>query len=416
MLSRISSFSGPLSNLFKKKSDQTNLILDLQSIIGLSGVTWNDQSAYNNDATLYGTIATASLSNGTTVLSLDGINDYIYPTNGFGDVLNTGFTYEVWARPGTSSNGSILLETGQPVTTTNWNDVQIGFVSNKINSGLFDPSSFTPTYITGPTFSSNTWYNIVITYDGTTLTEYINGVSVGSNTGIKANPSNTYLSLGRPGYATNYLGGANNYFKGYIGVWRIWDGPLTSSQILSNYNLLKSTYNPLQPTQLLLNPSFDSGTTNWTSNVGFAAYSYTSANKPAVLSSILYFTFVNTTVSQSVSVSDIISGANTFTAVVNIKHREKGDAATYTQIDKYAFEVLFKNGAGTTIATKRTPASGQQNAPQYFTDVTLTLNRSEIPGTFDTIASVLVNISGIDTGYWNGNHGPMVDYVTLTVS
>ena len=193
MLSRISSFSGPLSNLFKKNSDQTNLILDLQSTIGLSGVTWDDQSAYNNDATLYGTIATASLSNGTTVLSLDGVNDYIYPTNGFGNVLNTGFTYEVWARPGTSSNGSLLLETGQPVTTTNWNDVQIGFVSNKINAGLFDPSSFTPTYITGPTFSSNTWYNIVIPYDGTTLTEYINGVSVGSNTGIKANPSITYL-------------------------------------------------------------------------------------------------------------------------------------------------------------------------------------------------------------------------------
>ena len=289
MLSRISNFSGPLSNLFKKKSDQTNLILDLQSIVGLSGVTWDDQSAYNNDATLYGTIATASLSNGTTVLSLDGVNDYIYPTNGFGDVLNTGFTYEVWARPGTSSNGSLLLETGQPVTTTNWNDVQIGFVSNKINVGLFDPSSFTPNYITGPTFSSNTWYNIVITYDGTTLTEYINGVSVGSNTGIKSNPSNTYLSLGRPGLATNYLGGANNYFKGYIGVWRIWDGPLTSAQIISNYNGLKSTYNPLQPTQLLLNPSFDSGTNNWTSNVGFAVYSYTSANKPAVLNSILYF-------------------------------------------------------------------------------------------------------------------------------
>ena len=132
--------------------------------------------------------------------------------------------------------------------------------------------------------------------------------------------------------------------------------------------------------------------------------------------SILYFTYVNTTVSQSVSVSGIISGANTFTAVVNIKHREKSDAATYTQIDKYAFEVLFKNAAGATIVTKRTPASGQQNAPQYFTDVTLTLNRSEIPGTFDTIASVQVNISGIDTGYWNGNHGPMVDYATLTIS
>ena len=415
MISRISSFSGPLSNLFKKKLDQSNLILDLQSIIGLSGVTWNDQSSYNNNATLYGTIATASLSNGNTVLSLDGVNDYIFPTNGFGDILNKGFTYEVWACPGTSSNGSLLLETGQPATDY-WNDVQIGFVSNKINVGLFDPNNFTPNYITGPTFSAGTWYNIVITYDGTTLTEYINGVSVGSNTGVKSNPTNTYLSLGRPGYATNYLGGANNYFKGYIGVWRIWDGPLKSSQILSNYNSLKSTYNPLQPTQLLLNPSFDNGTTSWTSNRGFAAYSYYSANQPAVLSSILYFSYVNTTVSQSVSVSNIISGVNKFTAVINIKHREKGDAATYTQIDQYSFEVLFKNASGATVITKRTPTSGQQNAPQYFTDVTLTLNRSDIPATFNSIASVQVNISGIDTGYWNGNHGPMVDYVTLTGS
>jgi hypothetical protein len=416
MISRISSFSGPLSILFKKKSNQSNLILDLQSIVGLVGSTWNDQSGYNNNATLYGTIATASLSNGNTVLSLDGVDDYIFPTNGFGNVLNAGFTYEVWARPGTSSNGSLLLETGQPVTTTNWNDVQIGFVSNKINVGLFDPNDFIPNYITGPTFSSNTWYNIVITYDGTTLTEYINGVSVGISTGIKANPSSTYLSLGRPGLATNYLGGANNYFKGYIGVWRIWDGPLTSTQILSNYNSLKSTYNPLQPVQLLLNPSFDNGTTSWTSNRGFTNYSYFTANQPAVLSSILYFSFINTTVSQSVNVSGIISDANRFTAVVNIRHRQKGDDPTYTQPDQYAFEVLFKNAAGATIATKRTPTSGQQNAPQYFTDVTLTLNRSDIPATFNNIASVQVNISGIDTGYWNGNHGPMVDYVTLTGS
>jgi hypothetical protein len=202
MLSRISNFSGPLSNLFKKNSDQTNLILDLQSIIGLSGVTWNDQSAYNNDATLYGTIATASIDSGSIVLSLDGVDDYIYPTNGFGNILDTGFTYEVWARSGTSSNGVLLLETGQAATSSLWNDNQMAFVSNKINVGLFDPNDFTPNYITGPTFSVETWYNIVMTYDGTTLIEYVNGVSVGSNTGIKSNPSSTYLSLGRPGLAT----------------------------------------------------------------------------------------------------------------------------------------------------------------------------------------------------------------------
>jgi len=241
MLSRISNFSGPLSILFKRNLDQNNLILDLQSTLGLSGSIWIDQSSYNNDATLYGAIITDSI-NGEIVFSLDGVNDYIYPTNGFGNILDTGFTYEVWARSGTSSNGVLLLETGQAVTTTNWNDNQMAFVSNKINVGLFDPNDFTPNYITGPTFSVDTWYNIVMTYDGNTLIEYINGVSVGSSIGVKSNPSNTYLSLGRPGLATNYIGGSTGYFKGYIGVWRIWDGPLDSTEILSNYNTNRESY------------------------------------------------------------------------------------------------------------------------------------------------------------------------------
>ena len=82
MLSRISTFSGPLSPLFSRVNSQSvlNLILDLQSTIGLSGSTWIDQSSYNNNATLYGSIVTDSI-NGEIVISLDGINDYIFPTS-----------------------------------------------------------------------------------------------------------------------------------------------------------------------------------------------------------------------------------------------------------------------------------------------------------------------------------------------
>jgi len=241
MLSRISNFSGPLSILFKRNLDQNNLILDLRSKIGLSEITWQDQSSYNNDASFYGSVVTDSI-NGEIVLSLDGVNEYIFPTNGFGNILDTGFTYEVWARPGTSSNGVLLLETGQAATSSLWNDNQMAFVSNKINVGLFDPNDFTPNYITGPTFLVDTWYNIVMTYDGNTLIEYVNGVSVGSSIGVKSNPSSTYLSLGRPGLATNYLGGSTGHFKGYIGVWRIWDGPLDNTEILLNYNTNREAY------------------------------------------------------------------------------------------------------------------------------------------------------------------------------
>lgn len=170
------------------------------------------------------------------------------------------------------------------------------------------------------------------------------------------------------------------------------------------------------PQQLLTNPNFDDGTTGWTASNGFGTYSYTSSNLIAVLDGVAYFTYVSRTLSQSVNVSEIIGEAGSFSAVVNIRHRQKGDDGTYTQVDTYNFEVLFKDSSGTTIASKRTPSSGSSNAPQEFTDVELTLDRSEIAGTFDSINSIEVKVTGLDAGFWNGNHGPMVDYVTLTAN
>ena len=302
MLSRISNFSGPLSILFKRNLDQNNLILDLRSTIGLSEITWQDQSSYNNDATFYGSIVTDSI-NGEIVLSLDGVNDYIFPTNGFGNVLDTGFTYEIWARPSTSSDGVLLLETGQPATSSFWNDNQMAFVSNKINVGLFEPNDFTPNYITGPTFSVDTWYNIVMTYDGTTLIEYVNGVSVGSNTGIKSNPSSTYLSLGRPGLATNYLGGSTGYFKGYIGTWRIWDGPLNSTEILLNYNTNRESYDTFITNNTIL--YLDAGSASSYPGSGSVWYDLSVQDNDATMSNTTY--------------SSVNGGYFTFNGTVNSK-------------------------------------------------------------------------------------------------
>ena len=285
MLSRISNFSGPLSILFKRNLDQNNLILDLQSTFGLSGSTWIDQSSYNNNATFYGSLVTDSI-NGEIVLLLDGVNDYIFPANGFGNILDTGFTYEVWARTGTSSNGVLLLETGQAATSSLWNDNQMAFVSNKINVGLFDPNDFTPNYITGPTFSVDTWYNIVMTYDGNTLIEYVNGVSVGSSIGVKSNPSSTYLSLGRPGLATNYLGGSTGYFKGYIGTWRIWDGPISGTDILLNYNTNREIYDTFIKNNTIL--YLDAGSASSYPGSGSVWYDLSVQGNNATMSSTTY--------------------------------------------------------------------------------------------------------------------------------
>lgn len=163
------------------------------------------------------------------------------------------------------------------------------------------------------------------------------------------------------------------------------------------------------PTQLLTNSDFSSGTTGWTASGGFGTWSYTSSNQVAVLNGVLYFTYVSRTVSQSVNVSSYVSTANSFNGILNIKREVNGP----NNNDTYNFTLLFKNSGGTTIVTKTT---GSSIAPLNYTDVTLTLNRSEIPATFDTITSVEVQITGQDAGNWNGNHGPWVDYVQLNVS
>ena len=213
-----------------------NLIMDLDSTTGITGSDWSDNTEYNNNATINGGFSLDTY-NGYQVVSFNGTNTFVFPTNGFGTSLDTsGFTFEVWAYPTTTSDGTLIVEwSGFP--TTGWNDAQMAFVGGTINSGLFDSTSFSPTpYITGPTFSANTWYNIVMTYNGETLTQYVNGVNVGETLGIKSNPNGTYLSLGRTDTANSYLGGASGYFQGYIGLWKIWEGPLSSSQVLINYN------------------------------------------------------------------------------------------------------------------------------------------------------------------------------------
>lgn len=165
----------------------------------------------------------------------------------------------------------------------------------------------------------------------------------------------------------------------------------------------------LTPTQLLTNSDFSSGTTGWTASGGFGTWSFTSSNQAAVLDGVLYFSYISRTVSQSVNVSSYVSSATTFSGILNIKRENNGG----NNNDTYNFTLLFKNSSGTTIATKTT---GSSIAPLNYTDVTLTLNRSEIPATFDTITSVEVQITGQDAGFWNGNHGPWVDYVQLNVS
>jgi hypothetical protein len=224
-------------------STQTfTLVMNLDSTIGVTGSTWTDSSTGGHNATLNGGYGTTTY-NSNQVVTLNGTSGYVLPSS-FGTQLSTGFTYNVWVYPTTTSNGIIISEWGG-TPPNGWTDAQIALVSGTINGGVFDPGNFSPTrYITGPSFSTNTWYNIAMTYNSTTkdLMLYINGTLNSTINGLKLNPSTLYLTLGRTDGVGAYLGNATGYFQGYVGSWKIWNGPISATNILSNYNATKSIY------------------------------------------------------------------------------------------------------------------------------------------------------------------------------
>ena len=77
---------------------------------------------------------------------------------------------------------------------------------------------------------TNAWTHLAATYDGSTLRFYVNGVQVGSKTGVSAIAASTgSLRIGGNGVW-------GEYFRGLIDDVRIYNRPLTASEIQLDMN------------------------------------------------------------------------------------------------------------------------------------------------------------------------------------
>lgn len=222
----------------------TNLVANYDALTGVSGSTFIDSSGNGNNATLFGSvIPTTTTVGGTTVLRLNSAqSQYFGDTTGYGTILDNAFTFDVWCYPlSASTAGTLIGEWSGSSFNTGWTDAQMGFTTTQINCGVYNTG-----YATAQNgWSANTWYNIVMTYNGSTtpqLKTYVNTVAGGTTTGVKSNPGSTYLSMGKYDNSGTYLGGVANYFNGYIGSWKIYNAALTPTQISQNFNALRGRY------------------------------------------------------------------------------------------------------------------------------------------------------------------------------
>ena len=222
----------------------TNLLANYDATIYLGAGNLGDLSANNRTLTLYNTPTTAKVNN-ATVMVFNGTNQWAIDTAGYGTLLNTGtgFTYDLWARPNSVANGTLISEWNNATANSGWKDAQVAFVGSTINGGVFNGAS--NPYVTGPNYSASKWYHIVLTYDGVnTTTLYVNGVNQGTATSVKANPptGSTYLSLGLPDSVSAYIGAASGYFAGQIGAYKIYTKALSATEVTKNFQALRNRF------------------------------------------------------------------------------------------------------------------------------------------------------------------------------
>ena len=246
MLSRLSSFSGPLSKLFSTIKGFTfnGLILryEISDTDSYSGTTNVTDLVSNSDATLV---------NGSTYsingyINFDGVNDYLSTNTSLNSKLlpvntSTIISHFVWIYP--TDNGVIVSEIGQSTPNILWHDSQIEIVAGNLKFGLWTSgglSSLNSSILT-PFYN---WYYIGLTYDGNTMRGYVNGQLAGTKNLSRATPynlSSTGLHYSIAASDSTSLGDGTPA-KMKLGAFHVYNKSLSNQEIVSNYNYTKSNY------------------------------------------------------------------------------------------------------------------------------------------------------------------------------
>jgi hypothetical protein len=221
----------------------TNLILyydpsNLSSYPG-TGTTINDLSGNGLNGSMSGITYTSPYFsyNGTSSQVRVADNPLLEP--GSGD-----WTMEVWVNQsvlgndvvlGKFDNGGLTIDVSYSIRTTNTTYyAQLGSGSGAGSTLFVNSTNYVGTI--------DTWYQIVYVFTNVasnTLETFVNGVSIGSVSHSLASILNTVNPL----YIGSYNGGEfSQWFDGKIGITRLYNASLTSTQVLQNYNADKSKY------------------------------------------------------------------------------------------------------------------------------------------------------------------------------
>jgi len=203
---------------------------DLNSYVSGS-TTWYDLSGngYSGSLTNGPTFSSANAG----ILTFNGINQYITGSNNANFAFGTSnFTVEYWMYMN-SITGSIFVDLRSNSATTGpgYSDyVQTGTNKFKLYWSNADR------YISTGSLFTGSWYYVASTRQSTTVSVYFNGILDGTST------DNTNLTENGFRLARNVNTSGTGYLSGSIANVQIYNRALSATEVLQNYNALKSRF------------------------------------------------------------------------------------------------------------------------------------------------------------------------------
>jgi len=195
-----------------------------------SGSTLADIKSSVN-ATLYN--SPVYTSGGGKYLTFNGSNTYGITNNLASKLGSTSVvTLLAWIYP--TGNGVVVSELGTASTSSGWHESVFEITGgNTLRVGLWSGGGITQI---STSITLNTWNLIALTYDGTTMTGYKNGVSFGTvnftRSAAHLNGNGEHFAIGLSD-ATNMGSGAYGAFR--LGGFQVYNTSLTSDEINRNY-------------------------------------------------------------------------------------------------------------------------------------------------------------------------------------
>lgn len=180
-------------------SQVTDITNNLVAWYPLAG-NLNDYSVNANNGVGAGTIAyTTGPANGThTALAFDGTDTYVAANNTSAFVANSAITLTGWVHPNDMNLNYAGFGLRSP--SDGPGAFYINLLANGQYQGRFRNSSGTAVDL-GGSFATGSWIFVALTYDGSTLTLYANGVAVASAPASgNFGASNLPLYIGATGY------------------------------------------------------------------------------------------------------------------------------------------------------------------------------------------------------------------------